>query len=211
MRTLVVEGDVVELRVEGGVAAVVGPVGVYHAQFGDGGLASLVGEMRAHAGKVFATHGKATRFDEAVQLVVAHAGEALQHLDVGRAGGRFGQNLGKLHLRLAGLDGVDEVSLCLCDLLGGDGAFQQVEGGRAYGGACTPADELYAFRARIRALVELAWQVFHRDDVLVGGRIWQLFAREVALRLGEDAVHAALKVVCVDALDVVALHDAHPF
>ena len=211
LHTLVVEGDVVELRVEGGVAAVVGPVGVYDAQLGDGGLASLVGEMRAHAGKVFAAHGKAARLDEAVQLVVAHAGEALQHLDVGRAGGRLGQRLGKLHLRLAGFDGVDEVSLRLRDLLGGDGAFQQVEGGRAHGGACAPTDELYAFRARIRALVELAGQVFHRDDVLVGGRLWQLFARDVALRLGEDAVHAALEIFRVDALDVVALHDAHPF
>ncbi len=56
----VVEGDLLDFGEEGGVAAVVGPVGVQHPDFGDAGVAVfLVAEIGLAEGDIRGGHGKA--------------------------------------------------------------------------------------------------------------------------------------------------------
>ena len=206
---VVVYLDALEAGVEGGVAAVVGPVGVDDAQLGDGGLAPGGGEMRTHAGQVCRRHGQGSLLDEGSQLVVAHAGEGRKRLDAARFQGALAQGLGQLGGGLAGLHGVYDIVLHPPEILVGEAAAQYVDVGRAHLRARAGADELDALGAGVGALVELAGQRLDGKGALVGRERRRLLGDRVHGRLGEDALQAALEDLVVYALDVVALHDVH--
>ena len=71
---LVVDLDIVQDGAEGGVAAVVGPVGVDHADLGDGGIAVLAFEVVLAEDDVGMVHGQALVLHaESLQGAVVHA------------------------------------------------------------------------------------------------------------------------------------------
>ena len=107
------------------------------------------------------------------------------------------------------------------DVLCGEVALEHVDLGRAHVRALAGAHELHALARGVGALVELAGQVLHGEDVRAGGggvgeavrveveaRHGQLGAGDVHLRLAEHDGHAALEELAVDALDVVAVDEA---
>jgi len=63
-----VEGDLGNLRHEGGVAAVIRPIGVEHAELGDGGLAVLALEIFLGVDEVGAGHGEAELASVGVEI-----------------------------------------------------------------------------------------------------------------------------------------------
>ena len=118
---------------------------------------------------------------------------------------------GMLHLQgslgvqrsLAGLHRIDDVFLDLSHLLIGQGAFQQVDAGRAHQRTVALADELDALGGRVGALVELAGQILHGERHAVGDR--QLCIGVIHRRLTEHGGDALLEQSLVDALHVVAV------
>ena len=200
---LVVDLHVVQNGAEGGVAAVIGPVGVDHLDLGDGGVALLGAEVLLAELDVAQIHGQPLLTDELLQALFVQLVEAVQHRHCG--GHRVLHLQGGLGVQrsLAGLHRVDDILLDLGHLLIGQGAFQQVDPGRAHQRALALADELDALGGGVRTLVELAGQVLHREShTLVCG---QLCIGVVHRRLAEYGVGALVEQGLVDALHVVAV------
>ena len=79
----IVDLHIVQNGAEGGVAAVIRPVGVDHLDLGDGRVALFGAEVFLAELDVAQIHGKAVVLDELLQLFLAQLVEAFQHLDRG--------------------------------------------------------------------------------------------------------------------------------
>ena len=97
---------------EGGVAAVVGPVGIDHADLGDGwgALFGLFKVLLAE-GDISQVHRQAVVGDELLQALLVQIVKVFQHRNVRRNVERGVQRLHRLQRRLHRLDGVDQVFL----------------------------------------------------------------------------------------------------
>ena len=201
----VVDRHVVQDGAEGGVAAVIGPVGVDHADLGDGGVAILIAEVLLAEGDVRLVHGKAALGNKGGKAGLVELAEAVEHLDGLGLGGLHVQRLGQVERGDARLDGVHHVVLDGID--GGlvQGARDHIDLGGAHGGALALADELHALAGGVGALVKLARQEFDgKDGAIACG---ELVVGHIDLGLAKDGRHAGAEQLLVDALDVVAVDD----
>ena len=203
----VIDLNVGQLGAEGGVAAVVGPVGVDHLDFGDGGVASLFGEVGLAELDVAQVHCQAAVCDEGGQALFVQVAEAVDYLDVCGGNEFHLQGFGKVVTCFAGLDRIDDIALDGIDGLGIKVAGKDVDLCAANGGALALADQLDAFACAFGALIELAGQEFDCEDCVVF-RCLEAFEGEVALGLAENGGNAAVEQIAVDALDVVAVQQA---
>ena len=96
------------------------------------------------------------------------------------------------------------------DVLFRERAVERVDLCRADARALALTQELDALRRAVRALVELARQRLDGKDGGSAARV-DLPARQVELRLGENGICGIGKEGLVDALNVVAVPDAHAF
>ena len=206
-------GDVhgVQMGGEGGVAAVVGPVGVHHPDLGDGGVPLLlVPEVGLEELQVVQVHGQTQGGQQPAQTGLVQGGEALNDghvvgdvVSTDQGGGLFRGGLPALH-------GVDEVVLDLVQVGLGQLALQDVHLGVGDEGAVHSGHELDALGAGVGALVELAGQGLHRQDgVGLGGDGEGLVVDHVHLGLGEDDALGLLIDGGGDLVGVVAVQDGH--
>ena len=201
----IVDRHVVQDGAEGGVAAVVGPVGVDHANLGDGGVAALIAEVLLAEGDVRLVHGKTAIGDKGGKAGLVELAEAVEYLDGLGLGSLHVQRLGQVERGDARLDGVHHVALDGLD--GGfvQGARDHIDLGGAHGGALALADELHALAGGVGALVKLARQEFDgKDGAIACG---ELVVGHIDLGLAKDGRHAGAEKLLVDALDVVAVDD----
>ncbi len=203
---LVVDRDVGEHGAEGGVTAVVGPIGIDHADLGDGRVAALVEEVLLAKRDVGLVHGKTALGDESRQLLVRELAEAVEHLDGLGVGNLGGERLGLLEAGETRLDGVHHVVLDGVDIRIGKAAGQDVDLGGAHGGALALADELDALARGVGALVELAGQELD-GEYGRAGHVGQLIIGDVDLGLREHHGRAAREQLLVGALHVVAVEE----
>jgi len=199
----VVDLHIVQNGAEGGVAAVIGPVGVDHLDLGDGGVALLGAEILLAELDVAQIHGQAVLVDELFQALFVQLVEAVQHRHSGGHGVLHFQGSLLVQRSLTGLHRVDDIFFDLGQLLVGQGTFQQVDAGRAHQRALALADELDALGGGIGTLVELAGQVLH-------GKCRALMLRQLGIgvvhrRLAEHGADALVEQSLVDALHVVAV------
>ena len=202
----VVDLHVVQDGAEGGVAAVVGPVGVDHPDLGDGGVPLLGAEVVLAELDVAVVHGQALFGDESLQP------RLVQLVEAGEGGHRPGHGVGHLEGG-AGLEGslpclhrVDDILFDLLHLGVGQRALQQVDLGRTDQRPLALADELDALGGRVGPLVELAGQVLHRKGQALVGR--QFAAGVVHRRLAEHGAGALAEQLFRDSLHVVAVQQA---
>jgi len=146
------------------VAAVVGPVGVHHADFGDGGVPVLgVPEIGLQKPQVVQVHGEAQLLQEGLQsrgVQGGKAGEGLHH------GGHIvgaAQGAGLVQGCFPALHGVDEVALYPVQILLSQPSLQQIYSGVADQGAFHTGHQLHALGTGIRPLIELPRQSLHRQ------------------------------------------------
>ena len=202
----IVDLHIVQNGAEGGVAAVVRPVGVDHPDLGDGGVPVLTAEIVLAEPDIAQVHGQTLFLDELLQALFVQLVEAVQH--------RHGAGDGVLHLQgillfqacLAGLHRVDDILLDLLHLRLGQAALQQIDAGRTDERTLALADELDALSSRVGALVELAGQILHGK-----GHTLKLRQRVVGVihrRLAEHGGCTLLEQCLVDALHVVAVEQA---
>ena len=199
----VVDRHVVQDGAEGGVAAVIGPVGVDHADLGDGGVAILIAEVLLAEGDVRLVHGKAALGNKGGKAGFVELAETVEHLDGLGLGGLHVQRLGQIERGDARLDGVHHV--VLDGINGGlvQSARDHIDLGGAHGGALALADELHALAGGVGALVKLARQEFDgKDGAIACG---ELVVGHIDLGLAKDGRHAGPEKLLVDALDVVAV------
>ena len=139
-----------------------------------------------------------------------HPGKAVDRCDGLGLGEVLFERLGLCKRGLAALDGVDNVVLDGLDVLFRERAVERVDLRRADARALALTQELDALRRAVRALVELAGQRLDSKDGGSAARV-DLPARQVELRLGENGICGIGKEGLVDALNVVAVPDAHAF
>ena len=199
--------DGVDYGSEGGVPAVVGPVGVEHPYLRHRGVAAHPGEVGAAELGVVGVHGEAHLRYQGLEPGAVERGEALYHGDVGRFGIVRGEALARGEARLARLDGVNHAVLYGPEALRAHLAVEQVDLGGEHARALAAADELDALGGGVRPLVELAGQVFDGED---GVGLRYLREHVVHLRLGEDHGQAFFEEPGVYPLYVVAVQYAHP-
>ena len=202
----VIDLDVLEHGAKGGVAAMVGPVGVDDADLGDGGIAVLVLKILLAKRDVRLVHGKAALGDEGGEAGLIELAEAVDDLDGLGLGNILGKGFGELERGQARFDGIHHVALDGLDVLVGQLAVQDIDLGGADGGSLALGDELDALAGGIRALVELAGQELHgeRGDAAGG----QLVVGEVHLGFGEHGGDAGAEQVLVRAFHVVTVNEA---
>ena len=211
----IVDRNLVELCAERGVTAMVGPVGVDHLDLGDRRVALLLGEMLAAELQVGQIHGETTVLDELLKLGVAHRTEAVDDLHLA-----WHRHLGlqrglDIQRGFTGFHRIDHVMLDGLDVGFGKLAFQRIHLGGTNRRTLALGDQLDALAGGIRALVELAGQILHREHG-VGTEIRQVGVDVVHLRLaehgrrglGEQLLADAFHVVPVDETDVLQSSDA---
>ena len=198
---------VVQRGQEGRVAAMIAPVGVDHANLGNGGIALLAPEIRLAEGQVVAVHGQAVLLHKGGNFLAVQRVEALQRLDGFGRVVLLAQRLLFGQVGLAALHGVDEVAADAVQLLGRGRAGEEIHARRAHGGPLPLTDQLDALLAARRTRVELPRQVFDGDHRVRA--LGQTVVGHVHGRLGKDHRHAAIKQRLLDALHVVAVEHAH--
>ena len=209
----VVIGDLhlVQVGGEGGVAAVIRPVGVHHPHLGEGGIAALlVPEVGLEEGEIGQIHGQGVLGQHPLQTRAVQGGEALQHGHGSGDGVVLAEGGGLVQRRLPALHRVDEVAAGLGRLLGGEGPLQHVDGGGADGGALPAVHHLDTLGAGVGPLVVLAGQGLHRKQGVLplrGGH--DLIPQVVHLRLREHGGAGGGIDRRVHPLHVVAAQHPH--
>ena len=208
LKQRIFKAGLVNDRVEGGVAAVVGPVGVQNAHFGDGRVAPFLPEIRLAAGQIVGVHRKTVPADEAFQLIAAEIQKSRQGLDTRREVIADGQGLRLFQRGLTGLDRVDDILFNLRDLRLGELAVQRVHTCRTHQRPVPPGEDLDALGGGIGPLVELAGQILHRENRRAPKLRRVIYA--VKLRLGKDGFYRVIKQLFPDVFHIIALEQAHP-
>ena len=199
----------VDVGGEGGVAAVIGPIGVHHPDLRDGGVPVLVvPEVGLKEFQVVQVHGKAQLVQQLGKARLVQSGEAGDSL---HGGGDLHFHLEGVHFLqsgLPGLHGVDDVVLDLLHVGGGQLAGEEIHLGGADRGPLALGEELDAGSGGVRPLVELARQVLHgKGNVILAG---ESGGGVIHLGLGEHRLHGPAEGLLVQALHIVAVEDPQP-
>ncbi len=160
----VVHGDGVQLGVEGGVAAVVAPVGVEYPQLGLGGVPLLIAEVLHHLGEVVGVHGQAPLGAECGIFLRLHGSEAFQD-----AGGTDLGLVGKVQLGKVLLAGLHRIDIIMADSVQSrvrHVVVKYYESRAADHYVCGGVDQMHAVLGGRGSLVELAGDVFHGEIFL---------------------------------------------
>ena len=197
-----VHRDLLQFGGEGGVAAVITPVGVQDPEFRLGRVPAFPAEIADHFGEVVGVHGEAVSLAEGGIIGRSHvreAGEVLQRLYVGLlAEGEDGQVL------FPAFHGIDEI---VADPLQGLPVHRIVkdqQAGTLDLDVRRRVDQVHAVHGGRGPLVELARDVFHGDVLLpfqgkiVGHGIGHHFAEHAVAGPLEQVVRESEKVIHVD-------------
>ena len=161
----VLRRHLVQMSGKGGVAAVIGPVGIHHTELRDSGVPAFrVPEVDLQESEIVAVHGEAHPLPQGGETGGIQGGEARKDRHIRRDGGLLPQSLGKFQGSLPALHGVDDVALHGGHVLRRQGTVEDVDLGGADGGALPLAQKLDTLGGGVRPLVKLPWQGFHSQD-----------------------------------------------
>ena len=190
------------------MAAVVGPIGVHHPNFGDGGVpVLLVPEIGLQKFQVVQIHGKAQLIQQFGKSGFVHANKAgdgsyrLRNRILNR------QRLRHIERRFPALHGVDDVLLDGSQLVLTYVAGKDIDLGGANGGAVALRDDLDALGGGVGPLVVLTGQRLHGENRLALGH---LVADVVHLGLGEHGVHGIAEQFFVHIFRIIAVQHPQP-
>ena len=147
---------------EGGVAAMVRPVGVHHLQLGDGGIPmGLVLKVVLEEAQIIHIHGKTILVNERCKTLTVQGGKALQRGNL--SGNLIGllQTLRLLEAGLPALHGVDYIVPDLLKLFRGDGTIEGVDLGSRDQRTLTAGKDTNTLGTGIGPLVILTGQRFY--------------------------------------------------
>ena len=198
----------INLGEEGGVAAMIRPIGVDHADFGDGGVPAFgIPEVSLAEGQVVNIHGKAVIGHKTGPVSRRHGGEIQQGFHGGGHGIAHVQRFHPVKRGGAAFHRVYQMGAYFGEFHVGDFAVDEVDPGGGHGGAFLAGHNLDALGAGIGPLVVLAGQIFHGEHPASG--LGQVFVGQVNLGFGEHRKPGLVKIGLVHALYVVAVDHPH--
>ena len=206
---LVLEGYAVNGGIEGGVTAVVGPIGVDHLDLGDRGVSAFGFEIILAERDVALVHGKTHIADHSRKTVAVKVDEAVQGCNLGGDLVNGLQGCGKLHGCLAAFHGVDHVFFDTRDLLFGKIAVEAVDLRGADGGTLALGNDLDALCRGVCSLVKLTGEVFNGENE--SAVIVKRIGYDIELRLGENGRFAGFEESRFDVFYVVTVQNADIF
>ena len=158
------EMGLVDDGMEGRMAAVIGPVGVQHADLCDAGVPAFAAEVVPTEGRVVRIHGETIVLHKGLEPGPVELTEARErcHMRGDIEGERKG--LGLFQRGLPSLNGVDDISLDGSQVLVGQGAVERVDLGGPDLRPLSLGEKLDALCSRVRTLVELPRQILHGED-----------------------------------------------
>ena len=154
----VADVHIVQNGAKSSVAAMVGPVGVNHADFRNGRVALFGAEILLTKGNIALVHRQPQPADQLAQCRRGQLAKALQGNHIGRHGVFHGQRLLCLQQCLARLHGVDDVFFNFRHFRRRRRAAEQVNARIRHCGALTAGCPLNTFSSAGCALVKLAGQ-----------------------------------------------------
>ena len=204
----IVDLHVVDVGGEGGVAAVIGPVSVHHADLGDGGLAALiVAEIALQERQIVQIHGETELITQRIERSAVHRGEALHGAHGGGDVILHAQRLRQLQRCLAALDGVDDILLDRGDLGIRQLALERIHARGAHKRTLALRQNLHTLCGGIGALVILTGQILHGKHRVA---LRQRVRHDVELGLGQHRFDGVVEQLPADALEVIAVEQAQP-
>ena len=194
----------VDVGGEGGVTAVVGPVGIHHADFRDGGVALfLVSEIALQEFQIVQIHGKTKIVQQRCQRGFIHDDEALHGGDgLGRGVDRC-QGFRQLQRCLTAFHRVDDVLFEGGNLRFGKGTVQRIDLGGADPGTIPLRNDLDTLGGRVGTLIKLTGQCLHGKYKGTGQIDFP--GSDVQLGLGENGSHGIVKKRFRDIFRVIAV------
>ena len=207
----VVDLHAVDLGQEGGVAAVVGPVGVHHAHLGDGRVALfLVAEVGLQELEIIQIHRKPHVLEQVGERSLIHIDKAGDRRDRGRDRVLDLERCRLVHRGFARLHRVDQVAADLVQICAGQLALEHIDLGRRDRRALAAGQQLDALRAGVRALVELAGQRLDREHGMSACRTGEILViAHVRHRLGKDNALGLFIGLRGESLGIVAAQVPH--
>ena len=200
--------DVVETREECGVAAVVAPVGINHAQLRHARVTVLfVAEIIAAEREVFKRHGKAHGAVIFSKLLVAPGDHARDALNVCRHIDLHVKRLRLFHRCQTGFDRVHDVVLNLLHFLFGKVALNGDHFCISDLRALALRQELYALGSGIRTLVVLTGQKLRCEDVIFAADLVVFVVHVVHIRLGKDRAGCRLELLAGKTGNIIAVQN----
>ena len=189
---------------EGGMTAVIGPVGIDHADLRDARITVLGLEVVTAELEIIEVHREALLLTEGIELLIRCIDEAGEGLDLGRdvilhIEGRVG-----IEGRLSRLHRVDDILLDFCDLVLAQIAVEEVHLRGTYLRTLSLGEDLDALCGRVCALVELTRQELDGEDIRTV-LLRELSRYIIELRLAEDELYSLIKGLLVQSLDVVTV------
>ena len=193
---------------ERGVTAMVGPVGIDHADFGDGGVAVFfVFEVVAAEAQVVLIHGKTLFLDKCCQSIIVHGAETVESFNFGRDFVFDLQGFGLVHRSFTAFDRVDDILLDAGEILFGNRTLNDVNVRGVNVRTLTLGENLDTLSSGVCTLVKLTGQILNCENGCAGNA-GQLIIGDVQLRFGEDNLLCISKEISIDVFNIVTVEHA---
>ena len=158
------------------MTAMVGPVGVQHADLGHGRISVfLASEIVLNVLEIPEGHGQIQGVVKFPEGGLVHLAEAVEDLHVCRLLKYSYQSIRLLHRRFSGIHRVDTVALNGCQLFRGNAALNHVGGGGTDHRLLVLLQETDALYGGIRSLIKLSRQVLYAEHLSVRSSLEALF------------------------------------
>ena len=191
---------------KGGMAAVVAPVRINHAQLGHRGIAVFFpAEVIPAEEQILQAHGKAHRIIIALHLLVTPGDKALYPGHIRRHVRLHIQRIGLFHAGHAGFHRVYQIALDFFHLRIREIALYRDHTGRGHTGALALGEQLHALRGRIRALVILAGQILHGKHTVPLGERHILGIHVIHVGFAEDGAAGLFKFLRLQPFHIITI------
>ena len=208
---LVFQIDLINMRREGRVSAVIGPIGVDHANLGQRRVALLfLSEIALEKSEIIQVHRKAEAIEQLFQFPTRHPAKAFYDLNISRCRVCDIQRLRFFQRSFSALNRVDDIGLDPADFRLRQCTVQQIDLGRTDRGAITGLQELDTLGRRVRALVELTRERLYRKDKVRAVEL-SFFRDQIQLRLGKNCPACTQEKLFTDVFHIIAIQNPDRF
>ena len=164
LKSFVLKLNAVNGSKEGGMTAVIRPIGVYHTDLGDCRISIFCSEIITAEADIVDIHRKSELAYHLCKLFLAKADKSVYRCDRGRKLVFRNESIKLLKSSLAALYGVNNVLLYCGELAIADIAVEAINARRANERTVFLRDELNALCRRVCSLVKLSGEIFNRED-----------------------------------------------